>query len=332
MSDMKAPFVQDNKVMTIQEAIERYVNDGDTIYIGGFQVGIPIEACFEISRQKKRNLVCWTTGHDTCLGIDLLVGTRCCSEVHYAWLASWPVRRAPATQRALTQNKVRLYAYSNISALSALIGAFMGISYMPIPSDLGSDIMKYNPNIISTTCPFTEKKMGAVRSPEIDIALIAAQRADHSGNGQKWMGRTPADDWGAGAAKRVVLLAEEIVSADVVRHDPDRTLIPSFKSCAVVDCAWGCHPTGIYGHYIRDQVFESYAAKHASDPEKYQRFLNEWIFPFENRSQYIQHYVEKFGEDALNRLRIAHHVHPIAPVDYGYTGYEVYKDVEYKVE
>jgi glutaconate CoA-transferase subunit A len=332
MNDLKAPFIRDDKVMTIREAVKRYVNSGDTVYVGGFQTGIPTEACFEIARQKKKDLTCWTTGHDTCLGIDLLVGTGCCKEVHYSWLASWPARRAPATQRALAESKVKLYAYSNYSALAALMGAFMGVPYMPIVSEIGSDLMKYNPNLLSTTCPFTGKKLAAVKSPKIDTALIAVQRADSSGNGQKWMGRGPSDEWGAGAADRVILVAEEVVSTDVIRHDPDRTFVPSFKSCAVVHCPWGCHPTGMHGHYIRDMVFERYAAKHVSDVSKYQKFLDEWVYAFEDRSQYVKHYEKKFGHEALERQRISNHIYPLAQVDYGYTRYEVYKDLEYAVE
>jgi glutaconate CoA-transferase subunit A len=191
---------------------------------------------------------------------------------------------------------------------------------------------KYNPNIKTAACPFTEKKVGVVKAPEIDVAIIAVQRADPSGNGQKWMGRTPADEWGAGSAKRVILITEEIVPRDTVTHDPDRTLIPSYKTCAVIECPWGCHPTGMFGHYIRDQPFESYAARHALDQEKYQKFLAEWVYPFENRNEYVKHYEKKFGRESLDRLRIKHHIYPVAPVDYGYTGYEICRDVEYKVE
>jgi len=331
-SDSKAPFLEDDKQTTIREAIDKHVRDGDTIYVGGFQQCIATEAYFEISRQKKRNLICWTTGHDTCLSIDLLVGTGCCNEVHSGWFASWPVRRPPAAQRLLADGKVKLYAYSNNSTMCALLGASLGLPYMPILSDLGSDLTKYNPNIKATTCPFTEKRIGAVKAPQIDVAIIAVQRADPSGNGQKWMGRPPGDEWGAGAAKRVILMAEEVVSRDIVKHDPDRTLVPSYKTCAVVECPWGCHPTGMFGYYIRDNVFESYAARHALDEEKYQRFLEEWVYPFDNRSQYIKHYEKKFGRESLDRLRIKHHIYPVASVDYGYTGYEIYKDVEYRVE
>ncbi len=45
-----------------------------------------------------------------------------------------------------------------------------------------------------------------------------------------------------------------------------------------------------------------------------------------------KHYEEKFGHESLDRLRIKHHIYPVAPVDYGYTGYEICRGIEYKVE
>jgi len=329
---LKAPFPEEDKVMTLEEAIKKFVNDGDVVYVGGFQLCIPIEACFEIVRQKKRNLTCWTVGHDTVLAIDLLVGTGCCKEVHYGWFASWPVRRPPATIRAYKEGKVKLYQYSNYTAMIALLGAYFGWTFAPSLSDHGSDLVKYNPNLIYTECPFTKKKYVAVKCPEIDVAIIHCQRADRYGNGQKWMSRTVSDEWGAGAAKRVIITCEELVPNEVIRHDPDRTMIPFWKTCAVVEVPWGAHPTGMYGYYIRDQPFETYAARHFMREDLMWKFIEEWVLGCSNREEYIKHYVEKFGWEALERLRIKHHIYPIAPVDYGYTGWEVFKGVEYPVE
>jgi glutaconate CoA-transferase subunit A len=327
---LKAPFTEQDKRMKMKDAIANYIHDGDVVYVGGFQIGIPTEPCFEMVRQEKKGLTAWTVGHDTCLTIDLLVGTGCCKEVHYGWFASWPARRAPRTYNRYRDGSVKLYLYSNLSAMNALIGSSMGMPYMPITSDIGSDLERYNPNIKAATCPFTGKPMGVVKAPEIDVAIIHVQRADKLGNGQRWMSRTVGDEWAANGAKRVILTCEEIVSTDVIKHDPDRTMIPFLKTCSVTEIPWGAHPTGMFGYYIRDNPFETYAAGCAKDDEKYHKFVDEWVLGLNDRSEYIKHYVEKFGHEALERLKIKNHIYPIAPIDYGYTDYEVTKGVEYK--
>lgn len=327
---LKAPFTKKDKRMSMKDAIANYVNDGDVIYIGGFQIGIPTEPCFEIVRQKKKNLTAWTVGQDTCLAIDLLVGMGCCKEVHYGWLASWPVRRAPRTYIEYKNGKVKLYMYSNLSAMNALIGSSMGLPYMPVSSDIGSDLEKYNPNIKVANCPFTEKTVGVVKTPNIDVAIIHVQRADKLGNGQRWMSRTVGDEWAANAAKRVILICEESVPTDVIKHDPDRTLIPFFKTCSVTEMPWAAHPTGMFGYYMRDIPFETYAAKCAKDNESYRKFIDEWVLGLNNRTEYVKHYIERFGYDALERLKINNHIYPVAPIDYGFTDYSVLKGIEYK--
>jgi len=45
-----------NKLMTLKEAVSKYVKDGDTIYYGGFQIMVPMAITHEIIRQKKKNL------------------------------------------------------------------------------------------------------------------------------------------------------------------------------------------------------------------------------------------------------------------------------------
>ena len=46
-----------NKVMSIKEAVEKYVHDGEYLAIGGFGCNrIPAAACHEIVRQGKKNM------------------------------------------------------------------------------------------------------------------------------------------------------------------------------------------------------------------------------------------------------------------------------------
>src|SRR4030042_805047 len=65
-----------NKVITVKEAVERYVHDGDFIASGGFgHVRVSMAIVYEIIRQKKRNLI--MAGKTAVHDCDLLVWAGC---------------------------------------------------------------------------------------------------------------------------------------------------------------------------------------------------------------------------------------------------------------
>ena len=56
------------------------------------------------------------------------------------------------------------------------------------------------------------------------------------------------------AAKQVVVVVEEIVDEEVIRRDPNRTLIPGLVVDAVVHEPYGAHPSYVQGYYDRDNA------------------------------------------------------------------------------
>jgi hypothetical protein len=72
-----------NNVISIQEAVGRFVHDGDYIASGGFgHVRVSMAIVYEIIRQKKRNLV--MAGKTAVHDLDLLVGSGCVNKVEAA--------------------------------------------------------------------------------------------------------------------------------------------------------------------------------------------------------------------------------------------------------
>ena len=59
----------------------------------------------------------------------------------------------------------------------------------------------------------------------------------------------------AAGAKKVIISAEEIVDEEIIRSDPNRTLIPEFIVHAVVEEPWCAHPSYTQGYYDRDNEF-----------------------------------------------------------------------------
>ena len=74
-----------------------------------------------------------------------------------------------------------------------------------------------------------------------DVAIVHVQRADASGNAHIW-GIIGEQKEAAFAAQHVILTAEEIVDEEVIRSDPNRTLIPGFIVDAVCHVPYCCPP------------------------------------------------------------------------------------------
>ena len=130
------------------------------------------------------------------------------------------------------------------------------------------------------------------------MAIVSAQRADAEGDTQIW-GLLGCQKEVAFAAKRVIVVVEEIVEEATIRRDPNRTLIPGAIVDAVVEEPFGCHPSFAQGYYDRDNRFYLEWDAIAKDPETLAAWLDEWVYGLENHRAYV----EKFGAAYWDALR-----------------------------
>jgi len=141
------------------------------------------------------------------------------------------------------------------------------------------------------------------------VAIIHVQQADEFGNAQVW-GIGGDCKVGANAAKKVIVSCERIVGRDVIGKDPSRTIVPDFKVVAVVEEPFGAHPGYTPGFYDVDFPFGQLYQQASNTVEGFQQFLDEWVFGVTDRTQYVQHYIERLGYPAFRNLQ--------ADFDYGY--------------
>jgi glutaconate CoA-transferase subunit A len=109
----------------------------------------------------------------------------------------------------------------------------------------------------------------------------------------------------------VILTAEEIVDAEVIRSDPNRTVIPGFIVSAVCHVPYCAHPSYTQGYYDRDNTFYLEWDEISKTPESVQAYLQEWVYGVADR----QAYWDKLGSVVHERLKVASR--PSLPVDYG---------------
>jgi glutaconate CoA-transferase subunit A len=89
------------------------------------------------------------------------------------------------------------------------------------------------------------------------------------------------------AAKRVIVTAEEIVDSEVLRRNPDRTILPGFIVDAVVEVTYGAHPTSFFPNYGYDGAFHRAWAEAARDDQKASAFMDRYVRNPSTQQEYL---------------------------------------------
>ncbi|MGB3561429.1 MAG: CoA-transferase, partial [Thermoanaerobaculia bacterium] len=259
------------------EAVRRFVHDGDTLVIEGFTHLICFAAAHEIIRQGRRDLTLCRLTPD--LIYDQMIAAGCARKLIFSWAGNPGAGPLYALRRAVEKGipaPLELEEYTHFGMVARMAAGAARLPFMPLRSQGGSDLPEVNPMIRSVRCPFTDEELTAVPALHPDIAFVHAQRADASGNTQIW-GLMGVQKETAFAAKKVVVVVEEIVDEELIRSDPNRTLIPGFIVEAVVHEPWGCHPSYAQGYYDRDNDFYVGWREISKDQARLESYLQDWV-------------------------------------------------------
>jgi glutaconate CoA-transferase subunit A len=113
------------------------------------------------------------------------------------------------------------------------------------------------------------------------------------------------------ASRAVVVVAEELVPTEVIRSDPNRTLLPGFLVTAVVHLPWAAHPSPVQGHYNRDHALYADWHRASATAETARAWLDEWVLGVPDHAGYLA----RLGSSRLAGLR-PRVERLAAPVDY----------------
>ena len=300
-----------DKLMTMREAIATYVEDGMTVALEGFSHLIPFAAAHEIIRQGRRDLTLCRMTPD--IISDQLIAADCVSKLVASFFASGSAGSLYEIRRRIENHDpvaLEVEEYSHYGMVCRYQAGAAGLPFFPLRSYAGSDLPKINPNIRLVDDPFGGGSVYVVPPLNPDVTIIHAQRADRAGNVQIW-GIAGVQQEAVYAAKKAIVVVEEIVDDDVIRADPSRTLVPSHAVDAVVLCPRGAHPSYAQGYYDRDCAFYRRWTAISKDPQQLRTWLKEWVLTTSDHSEYL----EKLGEDYWADLEVA--PRPSGTVDYG---------------
>ena len=298
----------------MQEAIASHVRDGDTVAVEGFTACICFAAAHEIIRQGRRDLTLCRMTPD--LVYDQMVAAGCARKLIFSYLGNPGVGSLHCIRRAVEKEvpvPLELEEYSHFGMVGRDTAGAYRLPFFPLRSYIGSDLPNANPRIRFVESPYGDGSIGVVPPLNPDVVVIHAQRADPAGNTQLW-GLLGVQKEVAFAAKRVVVVVEEIVDEAVVRADPNRTLIPDMVVDAVVHEPYGAHPSYVQGYYDRDNDLYLRWDQISRAPEDTKAWLDEWVYGVADRAEYV----ERMGAQTWTRLNPGEA--PSGTVNYGVYG------------
>lgn len=293
------PRKMTEKLTTVDEAVKRLIQDGDYIGVGGFGANrIPTAVLHEIVRQKKKNL--GLAGHTATHDFQILVAGKCIDRCDIAYIVGLEARGLSKLARQTVESgTLDITEWTNAALTWRYKAAAMGISFIPVRCMLGTDTEKHSA-AMEIECPFTGSKYLAVPALFPDVGIIHVHRADVYGNCQV-DGIMIADGDLARASRRLIITTERLISNELIRRDPSRTVIPYYLVDAVIEVPFGSYPGNMAYEYFSDEDHLREWMKVDGDGETLAEFLNRHIYGVKDFNGYL----ETIGGMArLQQLRI----------------------------
>jgi acyl CoA:acetate/3-ketoacid CoA transferase alpha subunit len=289
------PKAMIDKRMSEAEAVRRFVTDG--CYLGTELYGSvrgPMSITREIIRQGVKDLRLVGQG---VLETDLLIGAGLVKALDLTYVGLELYGVSNVFRREIESGRIETCVeWSNGAITWRLKAAAIGVPFLPIRSMLGTDTLKYSAAKV-VNCPFTDKPVCLVPALVLDVGIIHVHRVDMYGNAQiDGISGFAAEL--SRASKRLIVSAEEIVATELIREQPDRTIIPYYLVDAVVCAPFGSHPGEMCYLYERDEEQIKEWAEASSTPEGTEAYLDKFIHQVDDHRAYL----DLFGQEHLQRL------------------------------
>jgi glutaconate CoA-transferase subunit A len=243
-----------SQFLSLAEAVEDNIRDGDSVAMEGFTHLIPFAAGHEVIRQGRRRLTLIRMTPD--LIYDQLIGMGCADKLVFSWVGNPGVGSLHRFRDAYENGwptPIAIEEHSHAAMANAYEAGAAGLPFAVFRGYLGVDLPKVNPNIKRIACPFTGEELAAVPAIRPDGAVIHALRADRAGN-VLLEGIVGAQKEIVLAAKRSIVTVEEIVD-DFGARSANAVILPSWTVGAIVCVPGGAHPSYAQGYYKRDNAY-----------------------------------------------------------------------------
>ena len=276
----------EEKLMTVKEAVSRFVHDGDYLVLGGFGANrIPAAVAHEIVRQGRKGM--GFAGHTSTHDFQILCAGEVFNRLDVAYIVGLEARGlSPNARRYMESGKVEVSEWTNYSLSVRFKAAAAGVSFYPSRNVMGTDTFHESGGKV-IECPFTGTKYIAQPAIYPDVAAIHVHESDVYGN-CRIRGITVSDFDVARAAKHLIITCERLIPNDEIRRDPSLTNIPYWCVDAVCEVPYGSYPGNMYGEYFSDEEHLREWIQVEQDPAAFAAFLEKNIYGCADHNEYIE--------------------------------------------
>jgi glutaconate CoA-transferase subunit A len=241
------------EIVSLSDAVEELVRDGDVVALEGFTHLIPHAAGHEIVRRGRRDLALIRMTPD--IVYDQLIGMGCARKLVFSWGGNPGVGSLHRLRDAVESSWPRpleLEEHSHAGMAAAYAAGAASLPFAVLRGYAGTELAERTSTVASITCPFTGEELAAVPAHRPDVGVIHAQQADRDGNVQLW-GIPGVQKEVVLASQRSIATVEEIV--DVLAPRAGGVVLPGWVVDAVAVAPGGAHPSYAHGYYERDNDF-----------------------------------------------------------------------------
>ena len=151
------------EIVSLAEAVERAIADGDTVAMEGFTHLIPFAAGHEVIRQRRRDLTLIRMTPD--LIYDQLIGAGCARKLIFSWGGNPGVGSLHRFRDAVENSwpgPLEIEEHSHAGMANRYVAGASGLPFAVLRGYSGTSLAAQTPNIAEISCPFTGETLTAV--------------------------------------------------------------------------------------------------------------------------------------------------------------------------
>lgn len=262
--------------LSLSEAVEGALADGDTVAMEGFTHLIPHAAGHEVIRQRRKDLTLVRMTPD--IVYDQLIGMGCARKCVFSWGGNPGVGSLHRFRDAVQNDwpgPLEIEEHSHAAMANAYDAGAAGLPFALFRGYRGAELPRVNPAIKFIICPYTGEELACVPAIRADVAIVHAQKANREGD-VLFEGIVGVQKEAVLGAKRSVITVEEVVD-EFGAVGPNAVMLPKWTVGAIAAVPGGAHPSYAHGYYARDNGFYKAWDKISRERDTFESWIKQHV-------------------------------------------------------